>query len=161
MRDIVIAFSLLIFCLLVLFRLVNINRLKPDFQLELWIAGFSFLFLMIGIAISRKMPKSKTTKSDMTPEAETTDHLLFTMPPEKATGHEEENTPSLQKSGISKRELEILILINEGLSNQQIADRLFVSAHTVKKHVSNLFQKLDAERRTDAINKAKQLKIIQ
>ena len=66
----------------------------------------------------------------------------------------------LQKLGLSKREFEILMLINDGLSNQQIADKLFVSEHTVKKHISNLFFKLDAERRTEAIKKAKELKII-
>ncbi len=53
--------------------------------------------------------------------------------------------------GISKRELEVLSLISDGLSNRQISERLFVSESTVKKHVSNIFSKLDARRRTEAI----------
>jgi ATP/maltotriose-dependent transcriptional regulator MalT len=51
-------------------------------------------------------------------------------------------------------------LINDGLSNQQIADKLFVSENTVKKHISNLFFKMDVERRTEAIKKAKGLRIL-
>ncbi|MGZ5190022.1 MAG: response regulator transcription factor, partial [Flavisolibacter sp.] len=66
----------------------------------------------------------------------------------------------VSKLGISKREFEILQLINDGLSNQQIADKLFVSENTVKKHISNLFIKMDVERRTEAIKKAKGLRII-
>jgi DNA-binding NarL/FixJ family response regulator len=47
-----------------------------------------------------------------------------------------------------------------GLSNQEIADRLFVSTSTVKTHVSNVLAKLDASRRTEAIANAKRLRII-
>ncbi|NNE66046.1 MAG: response regulator transcription factor [Pyrinomonadaceae bacterium] len=53
--------------------------------------------------------------------------------------------------GISSRESEVLDLVAAGLSNKQIAERLFVSESTVKKHVSNLLAKLNAERRTDAV----------
>ena len=147
MRDIIIGFATLIFCLLALFQLAKFNHFKPDFNIEIWIASFSLLFFIIGIFLSRK---------------------LFTRPPriiEKqviidnsipfATDENE-----LKKTGISKREFEILCLINDGLSNQQIADKIFVSENTVKKHITNLFLKLDAERRTEALKKAKQLKII-
>jgi ATP/maltotriose-dependent transcriptional regulator MalT len=48
----------------------------------------------------------------------------------------------------------------EGLSNQEIAERLFVSLNTVKTHTSKLFEKLDVKRRTQAVSKAKQLHII-
>ena len=63
--------------------------------------------------------------------------------------------------GISNREYEILTKISEGLSNKEIADQLFVSESTVKTHVSNLYTKLNARRRTQAIQKAKHLNIIQ
>jgi NarL family two-component system response regulator LiaR len=62
--------------------------------------------------------------------------------------------------GISKRELEVLELISQGLSNQQIADKLFVSLNTIKTHSSNLFIKLGASRRTQAVQRAKELKLI-
>lgn len=57
--------------------------------------------------------------------------------------------------GITPRELEILVLIAEGLSNREIAGRLFVSENTVKTHSSRLFEKLDARRRTQAVQIAK------
>ena len=62
--------------------------------------------------------------------------------------------------GITPRELEILVLIASGLSNREIAGRLFVSENTVKTHSSRLFDKLGAKRRTDAINRARELGIV-
>lgn len=70
------------------------------------------------------------------------------------------NEPELARLEISKRELEVLQLIATGLSNQEIADKLFLSLNTVKTHTSNLFIKLDVRRRTQAIQKAKNLRLI-
>jgi DNA-binding CsgD family transcriptional regulator len=61
----------------------------------------------------------------------------------------------LDAFGITPREHEILVLIAEGLSNREIAARLFVSENTVKTHSSRLFEKLDARRRTQAVQIAK------
>ena len=61
---------------------------------------------------------------------------------------------------LSKRELEVLSLMAEGCSNQEIADRLFVSLSTVKTHNQNLFEKLDVKRRTQAIEMGKRLSLI-
>ncbi|HYG19004.1 MAG TPA: response regulator transcription factor, partial [Ohtaekwangia sp.] len=66
----------------------------------------------------------------------------------------------LKQAGISKREYEVLELMATGCSNQEIADKLFVSLNTVKTHTSNLFIKLDVKRRTQAIQKAKDLHLI-
>lgn len=62
--------------------------------------------------------------------------------------------------GITKRELEILTLIAEGLSNREIAERIFVSENTVKTHSSRLFDKLNARRRTQAVQLGKELGLI-
>src|SRR5258708_5438504 len=70
------------------------------------------------------------------------------------------NDREIRRLGISPRELEVLDLISRGHSNQEIADRLFVSLNTVKTHTSNLFSKLDVKRRTQAIQKAKKLQLI-
>ena len=66
----------------------------------------------------------------------------------------------LRRLGISKREYEVLELIAQGLSNQEIAGKLFVSLNTVKTHSSHLFMKLDARRRTEAIRRAQELKLL-
>ncbi len=70
------------------------------------------------------------------------------------------NEKAIEASGLSKRELEILHMMATGLSNQEIADTLFISLSTVKSHVTSIFTKLEVVRRTQAIEKAKSLKII-
>ncbi|HEV2740303.1 MAG TPA: response regulator transcription factor [Candidatus Elarobacter sp.] len=62
--------------------------------------------------------------------------------------------------GISPRELAVLHEIAAGRSNKEIAAQLHVSPNTVKTHVARLFEKLDATRRTEAINKARELGIV-
>ena len=71
------------------------------------------------------------------------------------------NTQAQQALGISGRELEVLELLAAGRSNKEIARRLDVSPNTVKTHVTKLFGKLEARRRTEAIQKARQLGMIQ
>ncbi|HLX66700.1 MAG TPA: LuxR C-terminal-related transcriptional regulator [Puia sp.] len=70
------------------------------------------------------------------------------------------NEKELARLGLSARELEVLRLMADGLSNQEIATRLFVSLNTVKTHSANIFEKLDVRRRTQAVDKAKKLNII-
>ena len=147
MKQVAIGFGILIFALLMLFQLARVYSFKSGFKIEIWIALFSILFFAIGVFMSRKIfrPKTKFISKDTYPTEEQT----FEADPTQIT-----------RLGISKREYEVLQLINEGLSNQQIADKLFVSENTVKKHISNLFFKMDVERRTEAIRKAKGLKIL-
>ncbi len=68
--------------------------------------------------------------------------------------------PGLLVEPLSKRELEILGLICEGCSNQEIAERLVLSLHTVKKHGSNIFAKLQVSSRTQAVARARQLRLV-
>jgi len=70
------------------------------------------------------------------------------------------NTRAQQTLGISDRELEVLALLAAGGSNKEIARKLEVSPNTVKTHVTKLFAKLEAVRRTEAIQKARELRII-
>ncbi|HRD53413.1 MAG TPA: LuxR C-terminal-related transcriptional regulator [Flavobacteriales bacterium] len=67
---------------------------------------------------------------------------------------------AVRASGLSERELEVLGLMAQGRSNQEIAERLFISVPTVKSHSSSLFVKLDVKRRTEAVHRAKSLRII-
>ena len=138
MKTIVLGFGILIASLLILFQLARFSYHDSRTGPEVWLAIVSLVFFVIGIFISRKyLPKIK-----------------------KETVPKEIDLVQVDKLGISKREYEILQLINDGLSNQQIADKLFLSENTVKKHISNLFIKLDVQRRTEAIKKAKEMNII-
>ena len=75
-------------------------------------------------------------------------------------GHFVPDEQRIARLGITPRELEILGLIAAGLSNREIADRLFVSENTVKTHSSRLFDKLGARRRTQAVQLGKQAQLI-
>ena len=69
--------------------------------------------------------------------------------------------PSARASGVlSDRELEILKLVETGMSNRQIAERLIISLGTAKTHVHNIFEKLDAKTRTQAISRARDIRLI-
>ena len=70
------------------------------------------------------------------------------------------NTRVQETLGISDRELEVLALLAAGGSNKEIARRLAVSPNTVKTHLTKLFAKLEARRRTEAIQRARELGMI-
>ena len=59
---------------------------------------------------------------------------------------------------LTSREKEVLHLILEGLNNQEVADLLFISAHTVKNHLTNIFRKLDVADRVQAMAKIYRIK---
>jgi len=70
------------------------------------------------------------------------------------------NPKALATLGISARELTVLHALAAGRSNKEIAAELHVSPNTVKTHIARLFEKLEAKRRTDAINRARELGIV-
>ena len=72
----------------------------------------------------------------------------------------EKNAKAMEYLGITSRECEVLELLAEGRSNQEIADTLYVSANTVKTHLAHLYDKLEVSRRTQAIRKARSLRLI-
>ena len=66
-----------------------------------------------------------------------------------------------ERLGITRRELEILELVAQGMSNREIAGKLYVSENTVKTHCSRAFDKLGARRRTEAVQRSKELGLLQ
>ncbi|MFQ5350721.1 MAG: response regulator transcription factor [Thermoanaerobaculia bacterium] len=72
----------------------------------------------------------------------------------------ERNLRAIDTLGITEREVEVLELLAQGQSNQEIGDSLFVSLNTVKTHLAHLYEKLEVSRRTQAIHKARALDII-
>ena len=134
----VLIFGLLIMGLLTLFLLSQYSFAQGNVELEWIIAIIAVVFFIIGFILNRK----KNNKNRFS----TTEGTI--------------NETKISDLGITDREYEILVKISEGLSNKEIGDRLFISESTVKTHVSNLYSKLDAKRRTQAIQKAKQFEII-
>lgn len=86
--------------------------------------------------------------------------FMYNYQQKKIEKEQKKSIKILPEVGLSQRELEVLELMTQGFSNQQIADKLFLSIHTIKTHSSNLFVKLDVKNRTQALIKAKEMEII-
>lgn len=72
----------------------------------------------------------------------------------------EKNTKAIQSLGISDREYEVLVELAGGHSNAEIGERLFISPNTVKSHIKQLYAKLEVGRRTQAVQKARALRLV-
>lgn len=136
MKKTVFVFSSLIVALLILFKLGKYSYVSGDVSLEIVIAVIAIVFFIIGVYINKRTLRKQNLSSISI------------------------DYKKIEQLGISKREYEVLVQISNGLSNKEIADRLFVSESTIKTHVSNLLVKLDAKRRTQALQKAKDLHIL-
>jgi DNA-binding NarL/FixJ family response regulator len=118
----------------------------------------SLIFLGVGLWLGTRLnPKKVSTnlENDRAIEQINTPKITYT---EAVSTTIDEHL--LGNLGISKREYEVLTLLGTGMSNQEIADRLFISQNTVKTHTSRLFEKLAVKNRTHAILKSKELGII-
>lgn len=131
--------------LLGLLKFAEYKYFVRDIPLEFYIGSVALMFTGLGIWAGLRLTRSKIV-------TRTVEVMV--------DGPFERDDEAVKKLGISKREFEVLELIAAGLSNQNIAERLFVSTSTVKTHVSNVLAKLDASRRTEAIARAKELRII-
>jgi DNA-binding CsgD family transcriptional regulator len=108
-------------------------------------AIFAALGIWLGIRLTRPQPAVVIQQVAAEPSAILAPAPAFTL-----------NESKREDLGITPRELEILVLMAEGLSNREIATRLFVSENTVKTHSSRVFDKLGARRRTQAVQFGKQ-----
>jgi DNA-binding CsgD family transcriptional regulator len=134
--------------LLFLLRWLELRLVIVNHAFEVYIGAIALIFTGLGIWLALKLtgPRIETVVVEKEVYVDT---RTFTL-----------NEEELNKLGISRRELEVLQLMSEGLSNQEIAQRLYVSLSTVKTHAKNLFEKLNVERRTQAIDRAKKLSLI-
>jgi NarL family two-component system response regulator LiaR len=119
-----------------------------DHVMDFYVGAIAVLFTMVGIWAGLKLTRKKEVIV-VKEVAVLVDRNNFVL-----------NENLLKQLSISKREHEVLELIAGGLSNQEIADKLFVSLNTVKTHSSRLFEKLEVNRRTQAVEKAKSLGLI-
>jgi len=116
-------------------------------SLEMYLGAIAILFMVLGIWAGTKIINRKTIIKEV--------HV----PVMANTGFVVSNA-EMKKLGISQREYEVLELMSQGMSNQEIADKLFISLSTVKTHTANLYVKLDVKRRTQAVQRAKELQLI-
>jgi len=131
--------------LIVILKLVEYRFLVIQHSIEIYGGLIALLFAVLGIWLGLKLTKNKETVI----VREVPAPQFFTL-----------NETRQRELGITRRELEILELIANGLSNREIAEKLFVSENTVKTHSSRLFDKLSARRRTQAVQMGKELGLI-
>ncbi|MCB0398306.1 MAG: response regulator transcription factor [Winogradskyella sp.] len=136
MKKTIFVFGLLILAILLLFQFSKYTLTTGDVSTEIVVSVIALTFFFIGIFINKKSLHKKI--SDLT----------------------EIDENKIRELEITTREYEVLQYISKGLSNKEIGERLFLSESTIKTHVSNLLVKLNAKRRTQAIQIAKSLKII-
>lgn len=134
--------------LLFFLKWIELRFIIINHTLEIYIGLIALLFTGLGIWLALKLTKPKVETQIIEKEITTknTDFII--------------NEEVMNELGISKRELEVLQLMADGLSNQEIAERLFVSLNTIKTHSSKVFEKMDVKRRTQAVEKAKRLSLI-
>ena len=134
--------------LIVLLRLIEFRFLVVEHSIEIYGGLVAAMFAGLGIWVGLKLTKKK--------EVLVVKEVPVPAAPQPFTLNEQR----LKDLGITRRELEILELIAQGLSNREIADKLFVSENTVKTHSSRLFDKLSARRRTQAVQIGKEMGLI-
>ncbi len=146
LRDILL-YGLVGGVLITLLKLSEYHFLILEHSLEIYgglvAAIFSALGIWLGITLTRKKTRAQVSQ-----------------PAALDAGAFVADEKRLTELGITPRELEILGLIASGLSNREIAERLFVSENTVKTHSSRLFDKLGARRRTQAVQIGKEARLI-
>lgn len=133
--------------LIVVLRLLEYRFLIVSHSLEIYGGLVALVFAAVGIWLGLKLTKKEKV-------------IVVREVPVLASEPFVLNQTKLEELGITKRELEILALIAGGMSNREIAERLFVSENTVKTHSSRLFDKLNAKRRTQAVQIGKEFGLI-
>lgn len=141
--------------LLFLLKWLELRFIIFDHSFEIYIGFIAIIFTVLGIWLALKLSK---------PKIETVVVEKQVLKEVEVYVNRNENfvldTSVVSQLELSKRELEILGLLAQGHSNQEIAAKLFVSLSTVKTHIQNLFEKLDVKRRMQAVEKAKRLNLI-
>ena len=136
--------------LIAVLKLTEYRFLVVEHSVEIYGALIAALFAGLGIwlgqTLTRKRPEPVAKDSIVREGSVATPFVV--------------DETRVSQLGITARELEILGLIATGLSNREIANRLFVSENTVKTHASRVFDKLGARRRTQAVQIGKESRLI-
>jgi len=133
--------------LIAVLKLTEYRWLVVQHSIEIYGGIVATIFAVVGIWLGRKLTRVKET-------------VVVREVQVPAPSEFVRDAGKVESLGITPRELEILELIAQGLSNKEIADRVFVSENTVKTHSSRVFDKLGARRRTQAVQLGKDLRLI-
>ena len=147
MKKHVLIYGLLGGVLIALLRMIEYRYLVIEHSLEIYGGLVALIFSGLGIWLGLRL--TRRTETIVVREVAVPAASTFVR-----------DIARVDALGITKRELEILELIAAGLSNREIAERVFVSENTVKTHSSRLFDKLSAKRRTQAVQIAKEQRLI-
>ena len=146
MKRTILIYGLVGGLLIAVLRLVEYRFLVVEHSLEIYGGIVALIFASLGIWLGLKLVKPRETV------------IVKEVPvPAQPFALDEARQAQL---GITARELEILQLIAAGLSNREIAQKLYVSENTVKTHAGSVFEKLAAKRRTQAVQLAKEAGLI-
>ena len=145
----VVLYGVALAVLLFLLKWLEFHFIIINNAYEVYIGVIAVLFTLLGIWLALKLTKPKVQTVVIEKQV-----YIHNAPDFSPNQHE------LERLNLSRRELEVLELMAEGLSNQEISARLFVSLNTIKTHSSNLFEKMEVKRRTQAVEMAKRLCII-
>jgi len=143
----VLIFGLVGGALVVLLKLTEYRLLVIEHSFELYAGLIAAIFAAFGIWLGIRLNTSR--RKVITVEVAQPVDQPFTL-----------NEKRRQELGITPRELEILELLAAGMSNREIAGKLYVSENTVKTHCSRAFDKLGAKRRTQAVQLGKEFGLI-
>ena len=149
MRKTVLLYGLLGGVLIAGLKFIEYRFLIVEHSLEIYGGLVALLFSAVGIWLGLKLTKMKETIV-----------VKEVAVPVRADEPFAVNEDRREQLGIKPREMEILELMAAGLSNREIAEKLFVSENTVKTHSSRLFDKLQARRRTQAVQLGKEAGLI-
>ena len=147
MKKTIIIYGLLGGVLTAILKLVEYRYLVVEHSIEIYGGLVAAIFSIIGIWLGLKLTKTKET-------------IVVREIPVRVTGPFVADGERIRELGITPREMEILEAIAAGLSTREIAEKLFVSENTVKTHSSRVFDKLNAKRRTQAVQIAKEAGLI-
>ncbi len=147
MKKTVLLYGLLGGVLIAVLKIVEYRYLVLEHSLEIYGGIVALLFSGLGIWLGLKLTRTRET-------------VVVREVPVPVTGPFERDEKRREQLGITPREIEIMEAMAAGLSNREIAERLFVSENTVKTHAARLFDKLSAQRRTQAVQRAKEAGLI-
>jgi NarL family two-component system response regulator LiaR len=155
MKRHVLIFGLVGGLLVVILQYTEYRFVVIEHSVELYSALVAILFSTFGIWLGLRITRSRETIRETVVVKE-----VLGPAESRALEPFTPNTAHQLTLGITARELEILTLIARGFSNREIATQLFVSENTVKTHCSRAFDKLGAARRTQAVQRGKELGLL-